>query len=157
MSKGQNYEDKIMNFEKLEKFIQIAKKEGVHELKYESGNEKYEVRLSNGGIVHRISSSGMPDSSPLQANQEKSPEKDKSIVEITSPFVGTFYQSPSPESEPYVKLGDKVSSGQILCIIEAMKIMNEIESDIQGDIVELCCENENYVEYGQVLFKIKVK
>ena len=81
--------------------------------------------------------------------------KEKDLVEITSPFVGTFYQAPSQESGPYVKVGSQVSTGQVLCIIEAMKIMNEIESDVAGDIVEICCENENYVEFGQVLFKIK--
>ena len=146
-----------MNFEKLEKFIQIAKNEGVHELKYESGNEKFEVRLANDEMINRVSSPNVSISSPLQITPEVSPEENKNIVAITSPFVGTFYQSPSPESEPYIKIGDKVSSGQILCIIEAMKIMNEIESDVNGNVVEICCENENYVEYGQALFKIKIK
>jgi acetyl-CoA carboxylase biotin carboxyl carrier protein len=69
--------------------------------------------------------------------------------------VGTFYSSPSPETSPYVKKGDRVRKGQVLCIVEAMKIMNEIESEFSGEIVEICVENENYVEYGQVLFRIK--
>ncbi|MCY4523529.1 MAG: acetyl-CoA carboxylase biotin carboxyl carrier protein, partial [Halobacteriovoraceae bacterium] len=141
----------------LEKFIQIAKKEGVHELKYEANDEKYEVRLTTEKVITSVQPSNL--SMPVSQNQgqERSSESNKNIVEITSPFVGTFYQSSSPESEPYVKLGDKISSGQVLCIIEAMKIMNEIESDVEGNIVEISCENENYVEYGQVLFKIKVK
>ena len=75
---------------------------------------------------------------------------------IEAPIVGTFYQAPSPDSDPFVKVGDKVQSGQTLCIIEAMKIMNEIESDISGEVVEVCANNEGLVEYGQTLFKIRV-
>ena len=67
---------------------------------------------------------------------------------------GTFYRSPSP-GESFVKPGDKVSPGKVLCIVEAMKIMNEIESDVSGEVLEVCVENENYVEFGQVLFKLR--
>lgn len=74
---------------------------------------------------------------------------------ITAPLVGTFYSSPSPDSEPYVKIGDKVSKGMTVCIIEAMKVMNEIESEADGEIVEILVENNNPVEYGQPLFRLK--
>ena len=70
--------------------------------------------------------------------------------------MGTFYASPAPDKGAYVKVGDKVSKGQTLCILEAMKIMNEIESDANGEIVEICVENESLVEYGQTLFKVRV-
>ena len=84
---------------------------------------------------------------------EKSEEENYKIVK--SPMVGTFYESPSPEKEAFVKVGDKVHKGQVLCIIEAMKLMNEIESEFDGEIVEVCVKNEDIVEYGMPLFKIK--
>lgn len=90
----------------------------------------------------------------------KSIETEESKVEenlkvIKSPMVGTFYESSSPEAEPFVKKGDKVKKGQVLCIIEAMKLMNEIESELDGEIVEICAKNEEVIEYGMPLFKIK--
>ena len=74
---------------------------------------------------------------------------------IKAPLVGTFYRSPSPDLEAYVKAGDKVTKGMILCIIEAMKTMNEIESEFEGEVAEVLVENESPVEYGQPLFKLK--
>jgi len=83
----------------------------------------------------------------------KLPEEKYNIVK--SPMVGTFYSSNSPKEEAFVKIGDKVKKGQVLCIIEAMKLMNEIESEFDGEIVEICAKNEDVVEYGMPLFKIK--
>ena len=74
---------------------------------------------------------------------------------VKSPMVGTFYASSAPDKEPFVKVGDKVHKGQVLCIVEAMKLMNEIESEFDGEIVEICVNNEDIVEYGKSLFKIK--
>jgi acetyl-CoA carboxylase biotin carboxyl carrier protein len=74
--------------------------------------------------------------------------------QVTSPFVGTFYRKPNPDSSDYVKLGDKVKKGQVLCIVEAMKLMNEIEADIDGTITAILAEDGTSVEYGQALFKI---
>jgi acetyl-CoA carboxylase biotin carboxyl carrier protein len=81
------------------------------------------------------------------------PVEDKSHV-VTSPFVGTFYRRPNPDSPEYVKVNDKVRKGQVLCIVEAMKLMNEIEADIDGTIVGVLAEDSSPVEYGQPLFKI---
>jgi acetyl-CoA carboxylase biotin carboxyl carrier protein len=78
------------------------------------------------------------------------------LREITSPFVGTFYSSPSPQKPVFVKVGDIIQAGKVLCIVEAMKVMNEIESDITGEIAEICVQNEDVVEYGQVLFRVKI-
>ena len=74
---------------------------------------------------------------------------------VKSPMVGTFYLKPDPNSNPYVEIGKKVKKGDILCIIEAMKLMNEIESEFDGEVVEICAKNEEMVEYGKPLFKIK--
>lgn len=76
------------------------------------------------------------------------------LLEIKSPMVGTFYKAPEPGAEPYVKVGTRVSAGQVVCIIEAMKIMNEIEAEVQGAIREICVENAQPVEFGQVLFRV---
>jgi acetyl-CoA carboxylase biotin carboxyl carrier protein len=80
---------------------------------------------------------------------------DGNISYITSPFVGTFYRSPGPDSAPFVDVGTHVKKGQVLCIVEAMKLMNEIESEVEGTIVQLLVENGQPVEYGEPLFKIK--
>ena len=77
------------------------------------------------------------------------------LVEIKSPMVGTFYRSPAPEAPPYVEVGSRVAKGQTLCILEAMKLMNELESEAAGTIREICVENGEPVEYGQVLFRIE--
>lgn len=74
---------------------------------------------------------------------------------ITSPMVGTFYNAASPEAEPFAKVGQKVKKGQVVCIVEAMKLMNEIESEFDGEVVEVLVENESMVEYGQPMFKVK--
>ena len=74
---------------------------------------------------------------------------------IKSPMVGTFYASSSPKAEPFVKIGDKVRKGQVVCIVEAMKLMNEIEAEFDGEIIEICKKDEDMVEYGEVLLKVK--
>jgi acetyl-CoA carboxylase biotin carboxyl carrier protein len=81
------------------------------------------------------------------------PVKKEGIL-VTSPIVGTFYDSPSPEAENFVSVGSKVKKGQVLCIIEAMKLMNEIESEVDGDIIEVLAQKDQMVEYGQPLFRI---
>lgn len=86
---------------------------------------------------------------------EQTAAEDENLKIVTSPLVGTFYSAASPEDEPFVKVGDKVSKGQKLGIIEAMKLMNDIESDFDGEIVEIMVSNESVVEYGQPLFKIR--
>ncbi|HEY7394476.1 MAG TPA: acetyl-CoA carboxylase biotin carboxyl carrier protein [Gemmatimonadaceae bacterium] len=96
-----------------------------------------------------------PTPGPQAVPEEAAPEAPKSTaLEVKSPMVGTFYKSPEPGSKPYVSVGDRVSKGQILCIIEAMKIMNEIESEYSGVIKEILAEDAQPVEYGQVLYKI---
>lgn len=90
-----------------------------------------------------------------EINEEEDSNKEDDTNIITSPMVGTFYIKPSPNSEPYVEIGSKVKKGQTVCIIEAMKLMNEIESEFDGEIVEIYVEDGKPVEYGTKLFKIK--
>lgn len=85
---------------------------------------------------------------------EAAPAAGPQLLEIKSPMVGTFYQSPEPAAQPYVKVGSRVNVGQVVCIIEAMKIMNEIESEVSGVIREVAAQNAQPVEFGQVLFRV---
>src|SRR5699024_4114771 len=92
-----------------------------------------------------------------QAITEQVEENDENIVEIVSPMVGTFYRKPSPESDSYVEIGDNINEDTIVCIVEAMKLFNEIEAEATGEIVEVLVEDGELVEYGQPLFKVKQK
>ena len=141
-----------MDIKKFEQLIDLAKKKGVGTLKYEEDGQKYEVSFSSPNQVVTALPIPQAQSVSMSESVKEAPTQTQSqYKEITSPFVGTFYRAASPDADPYVKVGQKVSKGQVLCIIEAMKIMNEIESDIDGEIVEVCVENETYVEFGQVL------
>ena len=115
-----------------------------------------------------VSNPPQPGQAPQQpqaapAPQPAAPERQVVAVqpsangfrEVNSPMVGTFYRRPAVDAEPYVEVGDTVKKGDVLCIVEAMKLMNEIESDIAGTIVEICLEDGQMVEYGEVLFKIQ--
>lgn len=143
-----------MDIKKLNEFVALAKDSGVSELTYENGDEKYSVKLG-GSVVHAAPPVAMPLAANIDVPSAPTAKSNDGLLEVTSPFVGTFYRASSPEAGPYVKQGDTISSGKVLCIVEAMKIMNEIESEISGEIVEICVENETYVEFGQVLFRVK--
>jgi acetyl-CoA carboxylase biotin carboxyl carrier protein len=91
---------------------------------------------------------------PAAASGAPAPRADDRSHVVTSPFVGTFYRKPNPDSTPYVSLGDRVQKGQVLCIVEAMKLMNEIEADAAGTIAAILVDDNQPVEYGQPLFKI---
>lgn len=90
---------------------------------------------------------------PQQAEKEQTQKAN--LIEIKSPMVGTFYRAPSPGTKPYVEIGDEIKPGDVICIIEAMKLMNEIKSEVTGEIVEIAVENAESIEFGQVLFLIK--
>lgn len=146
-----------MDFKNIKKFIDLAKEEGVAELKYETKEVKIAVNFLGEGqqvVAAPVTSvqTAQPTSNPIATTSKAS----DGLHDVTSPFVGTFYASPSPGDPAFVKVGDRVSKGQTLCILEAMKIMNEIESDVSGEIVEICMDNESLCEFGQTLFKIRV-
>ncbi|WP_372654812.1 acetyl-CoA carboxylase biotin carboxyl carrier protein [Halobacteriovorax sp.] len=144
-----------MDFKELEKFIAIAKEAGASELKYQNEDKKFGISFPVAGATPVSAQVMSAPAAVPSAAVTPSASKNDGLIDVTCPFVGTFYRSPSPEDPAYSKVGDKVSKGQVLCIVEAMKIMNEIESDVAGEIVEICVENETYVEFGQVLFKVK--
>lgn len=92
-----------------------------------------------------------------ESKENEISDLDENTIEVVSPIVGTFYASSGPDKPPYVKVGTEVKKGDTLCIIEAMKLMNEIQSEVDGEIIEVSVENQQMVEYGQLMFRIKVK
>jgi acetyl-CoA carboxylase biotin carboxyl carrier protein len=143
-----------MNIENIKKFIDLAKTEGVAELKYEEKDLKISVNFNVSANPTTVQYA-TPVSHPAAGSGSESKVND-GLHAVTSPFVGTYYGQPSPGKPAFLKVGDKISKGQTLCILEAMKIMNEIESDVSGEVVEICVDNESLVEFGQALFKIRV-
>lgn len=156
-----------MNLDTLKEIVQVAKDQGVSELKVEGKDFVVTVsfQMTAAPMVHHVQAVHAPvhhapvaPSAPA-AHPAQTPAKaaasDAGLHVIKSPFVGTFYSAPSPGKPIYAKVGDKVKVGQPLCVLEAMKIMNEIDADINGEIVEVCVDNESLVEFGQPLFKIR--
>lgn len=143
----------------LKEFVKLAKDSGASELVYETKTLKLKVNFGSSAPVvmhqaHTPQVSAAVKVAPVEV-AKPSPVGDANVHVVKSPFVGTYYGCPGPGKANYVKVGDKVKVGQPLCILEAMKIMNEIDADVAGEIVEICVENESLVEYGQALFKIK--
>ena len=153
-----------MNQKELKELIEFLKEQDIAEFELERGDVK--VRIKRGTPVV-IAPATLPVSSPIvptaaaapPASPPTAPSQSKSADEglhqVKSPIVGTFYESPSPGSPPFVKPGDTVEAGQVLCIIEAMKLMNEIEADASGEVVKRLVNNGQPVEYGQPLFSIR--
>ncbi len=141
-----------MNFKDLEDFIKIAKDCGASSLEYKSDGQKFSISFPTESAPVLLERPMMH--SPVEDSGSKKASS-PGLIEIKSPFVGTFYRSPSPSEPEYDREGDQIRPGQVLCIIEAMKIMNEIECECSGEIVEICLENETYVEFGEVLFKVR--
>ncbi len=148
----------------LKEFVKLAKDSGASELVYESKTLKLKVAFGGGAPVHYATPAPVAHVAPApaagkavaeSATSAKAVVADANLHVVKSPFVGTFYASPAPGKPVYAKVGDKVKVGQPLCVLEAMKIMNEIDADMAGEIVEICVENESLVEYGQPLFKIR--
>jgi acetyl-CoA carboxylase biotin carboxyl carrier protein len=100
---------------------------------------------------------GLTPTAPAPTMAPTTPAADAGLVAITSPFVGTFYAAPSPDAPPYVEVGSRIRPGQVLCIVEAMKLMNEIESEVAGTVVEVLGQAGQPVEYGEALFKVRVE
>lgn len=151
----------ILSIESLKEIVKVAKDQGVSELSVEAKDFKVSVNfaVSAPAQIHHVQpmqhAAPVAQMSAPTAAPAKAAATDAGLHVIKSPFVGTFYAAPSPGKPNYSKIGDKVKAGQPLCVLEAMKIMNEIDSDINGEIVEICVENESLVEFGQPLFKIK--
>ena len=136
----------------------IATEYDLAELELEpSGRVRISRRRAGGGeAVPPASAHHAPAAAPPQPSAAPAaPAADADSVAITSPFVGTFYRAPGPDAGPFVDLGQSIRKGQVVCIIEAMKLMNEIESEVEGKVVEVLVKNGEHVEYGQPLFRVQ--
>jgi acetyl-CoA carboxylase biotin carboxyl carrier protein len=146
----------MVDWKLVKKLIEMVKEEDISGLAVEEGGVKYEVRRDREGVISSRTSS-VPAPAPVvsPATQAAPPAEEEGMVAITSPMVGTFYRAPSPESPPFVEIGDEVAPGKVVCIIEAMKLFNEIEAEAKGKVVNILVENGEPVEYGQKLMLIK--
>jgi len=153
----------------IRKLIKMVEQSDIDSLEVSSWGRKVRIQKSrpstNGNstttavapAATRLPAESVP--SPAPASQDAAPPTpappDVDLHEITSPMVGTFYRAPSPDAKPFVEVGDQVSAGQVVCIVEAMKLMNEIQADADGVVTAILLENAKPVEYGQPLFKLK--
>lgn len=159
-----------MDFKSLQQLIKAVSESNLTSFEVEEEGLKIKMKKEAVTILEKNSPSVIYETSVdtqlSSENSDKTTEKISERVEgdaccnddlctINSPIVGTFYSSSSPDSKAFVEVGSRVKKGDILCIIEAMKLMNEIESDVDGIITEVLAKNEDMVEYGQCLFKIK--
>ena len=147
-----------MNLKELKEIIDIVtSKESIEELELEKSGLRLRIRRasSSGPTVSVAAPAPALSISAPTPQAPTAQETEEELYYVKSPIVGTFYKSPSPTSEPFVSIGDFVEKGSVICIIEAMKLMNEIESDVAGEIVSTLVENGQPVEYGEKLFAIR--
>ncbi|MCD6080392.1 MAG: acetyl-CoA carboxylase biotin carboxyl carrier protein [Candidatus Omnitrophica bacterium] len=143
-----------MDLEKIKQIIQLMNDENLVEVEIEEEGRRIKLRKKEEQPGRLISFT-----SQAATSQEVSPQSDaeeQGIAYIKSPMVGTFYRAPAPDAPPFVEVGDEVDVGQTVCIIEAMKLMNEIKSEVRGKVLEVLVENGSPVDYGDNLFKVKV-
>ena len=156
-----------MDIKDVRRLIDAVTSRDVEEFHYQEGDVSIRIKRPSANVVQapvQPAPQAMPqplvsapaESAPAPAAAAPAPsESDASGHEVTATIVGTFYAAPSPDDDPFVKVGSRVKQGDTMCIIEAMKLMNEIEADASGVVTEILVQNEEPVEYGQALFRIK--
>lgn len=163
-----------MKFEQVLQLVDAVSVSSLTEFKYEEGGVKISMKKASEGTADLTAvPSGRPEPAVRIETEPAAPAAETDVKEaaaeapagtsaeeeagqtVTSPLVGTFYAAPAEDSAPYVKVGDRVEKGQVLAIVEAMKLMNEIESEFSGEVVKILAENGKAVEYGQPLFVIR--
>ena len=153
-----------MRKDEIRELIELVNESGINELEVVEGRRK--IRISKGGNAASVPQPAQPPAADRPADPQPGaevqlvPDEDKlasNLKQIVSPMVGTFYRAPSPGSEPFVEEGQLVEAGQTVCIVEAMKLMNEIGSDFSGTIRKVLITNAQPVEYGQPLFLVESK
>ena len=160
-----------MRIQEVRRLIRLVEESEIGELEVWKWWGRIRIRKGsapNGNAIQVTTGGTMPAASPDPpapdparaapvAAPEPAPDAAEGLTPITSPMVGTFYRAPAPDAEPYVSAGDDVEPGQTVCIIEAMKLMNEIESEVRGRVVKVLVENTQPVEFGQALFLVQEK
>jgi acetyl-CoA carboxylase biotin carboxyl carrier protein len=164
-NKSDQPKDPSFNMGELRELAELVNEHGFTDFEFE--NENIRVRLSKTAPVASVPApvaapavaspvqTSAPSASTAEAEAMPVTDTDAGLFKITSPIVGTFYGAPGPDKEPYVKEGSKVTPESVVCIVEAMKLMNEIQAEISGEVVKIYVENGQPVEYGQPLFGIK--
>jgi acetyl-CoA carboxylase biotin carboxyl carrier protein len=148
-----------MELDKIRELVQLVEESGISELELSNRGETIRICKAGAGGAALVPAAVAPVPAAAAPATEATPqaapaERRTEGHEVTSPIVGTFYASPSPDAAAFVQVGDHVSKGDVLCIVEAMKLMNEIESEVSGKVAEILVENAQPVEFGQTLFVI---
>src|SRR5437867_6624526 len=156
-----------MNSKEIKELIETVCQNGITELEVERAGVRVKIRkdvaaassVTSAVFIPSVSASHVAQPAAISkdgpATKPQSESIDEDLVVVRSPIVGTFYRASNPDAEPFVRLGDFVESGRVLCIIEAMKLMNEIESEASGEVVKIYLDNGEPVEFGQALFGIR--
>ncbi len=149
-----------VDIEQIEQLMRALKENDFHEVEIAQGSRRITLRRAAGGPMTHGAAFPMNTGERERARglddaPESAPVEDASLVTVTSPLVGTFYRSPSPQARSFVEVGSLVRQGTVLCIVEAMKLMNEIESEVDGVVTEVLVENGKPVEFGQGLLRIR--
>jgi len=147
-----------VDLKEIRTLIDLMKKNGLAVFKMERENFKITLKTAEAGqiVAYQQPPSGAAPAAPAAAFSAATPSVPASdLKEIKSPMVGTFYSAASPESDPFLAVGQNIGADSVVCIIEAMKVMNEIKAELSGTVVEILAENGKPVQYGQVLFRVK--
>ena len=150
-----------MNLKEIKEIITLMNDNNLNEIEIEREGLKLKLKKAADGLMvgqpvhhYAVESLPAPKASPVSIAAVAGGDQSKNTKDIKSPMVGTFYRSPSPEAEPFVEVGQTVEIGQVVCIVEAMKLMNEIKSEVRGKIAEVAVQNAEPVEFGQILFVV---
>lgn len=150
-----------MKIKEIQEIINFIKKSDLDDVSIETENIKIRVKKNNGNFTtieqpKIVKTEIQPQTSPVEnkVSEEKKEKTSNNNIIIKSPMIGTFYRSPNPESDPFVNEGDSIKVGQTICIVEAMKLFNDIESEVSGKIVKILVDDNSPVEYDQPLFEV---
>lgn len=148
-------ENSELPVDKINTLAELLKEHGLTEISLEADGKKIKIRKEAAGVSYAPAPS-VTASAAAGAPAVAAKDAGAGLYDLKSPMVGTFYASSSPDAEPFVKAGDKINKGQTVGIVEAMKLMNELPSEVSGEIVEILVQNAEAVSYGQVLMKVRL-
>ncbi|MHC4404497.1 MAG: acetyl-CoA carboxylase biotin carboxyl carrier protein [Planctomycetota bacterium] len=154
----------IFDVRKIRRLVELMKEHDLREMDLRKGDMRIQLRRGSEPAVTKVEAQAAPTPAtipiaapPTEAAPAQTPAAEEHVQFITSPMVGTFYTAPDPDSEPYVKMGDSVGPETTVCIVEAMKVFNEIQAEVSGKIVAVLVDNGESVEFGQRMFKIDTR